>query len=225
MAMSTTTFYFSFYPNIIVMREIDKPPPNKKGQKDGEEDMSEYVLDPTALMEDFAEAEVNEGFTNSPLPKGVYPFECERIVSKNTTRRGVPQVGVLLRVYEGANKGRTMIHNLYLDASPVKRDEDGNDVMRTDEEKSKARRGAIGRVKGFLKAVGLPEKNAVTASPDNPVEYLSEFFGLDNLPGTRFIGSVTVQGDRNNLSANYHISHAEHGYAKWQEKNGAETPF
>lgn len=181
--------------------------------------MSEYVFDPNAYQEGYGEAEESQGYVNEPLAKGRYPLRVDRLVSVSQREGKAPSASMLLRVNEGPMAERTALVTLYLDASPTQW-VDGEEVKRSQEERQKAQRGVQGRMKGFLKALGAPERNPVTASPENPAEFLSEFYGLDNLAGKTFVGEITVsQGKYNNL-ANFHPNnHEKYGLAAWREAN------
>lgn len=178
--------------------------------------MSDYEFDPGAYEQDFGDSEESAGFVNEPLPRGRYPFRVDKIVNKSTTQKGVPQVGVLLRVNEGGMENRTALVNLYLDASPSFR-KDGEDFVRTPEQISKARKGVAGRMKGILSAMDLPHDNPVAASADDPVAFLCEKFGIDNMPGQTFMAEVTVQGKYNNLLNFHNNSHEKYGLEAWRE--------
>ena len=186
----------------------------------------EYVLNPEEYDAGYEGAEVNAGFVNEPLPKGRYPLKVEKLVKKGYTRNGVPEASLLLRVRDDVvdglvSAGKTAIISLYLDASPVKK-VDGEDVARTDVEKAKARNNAQGRIKGFLTALGMPHSNPVVSSADEPVDFLVEKFGLDNLAGCTFMAQIGVWGNdngQNQIVNNHANDHEKFGLEAFIEKH------
>ncbi len=188
--------------------------------------MSEFDLG--AFQEGYDDAEETAGFVNEPIPKGRYPFKVERMLSTRNREGKAPEASLLIRVTEGALERRTAIITLYLDASPEKKDYNTGEVhIRTDEEFKKARRGAQGRVKGFLTACGASHSNPVTSSPDDVAACLAELFGLENLNGMEFMGELSVsQGKYNNLQNNHPMGHEKYGIEAWRAKdavNGSST--
>jgi len=184
--------------------------------------LSEYEFDPGTYGQDFEEGKESAGFVNEPLPKGRYPLRVDKIVGKRPSKKGVPSASLLLRVMEGASAKRTALITLYLDAGPTFR-KDGEEFNRTTEQKSTARRGVTGRMKGLLTAMALPHDNPVAASPENPTEYLCEKFGIDNMPGQEFMAEITVQGNFNNMLNFHPLTHEKYGIDKWREQEAARS--
>lgn len=187
------------------------------------------IDDFASMIDGYDQVEPSAGLSNEPLEAGWYALEVAEVLERSTTKNGVPQARVRLKVTEGPSKGRNAFVRLYMGASRVSR-KDGNELARTDAEYEKARASVQAQMKGFMRALQL-----TTGAPvGEGVEKVFSFYNLDAWAGTNFVGRITLQAGganavtgqeyqaQNNLAEFHPMNDAKKGYAWLMSRQGVK---
>ena len=170
------------------------------------------MTDYSRFLEGVDDVEPTFGFSNDPLPKGQYPMDVVGIQEQGESKGGVPFAKAQLKVTEGPFKGRVVFESLYFGAAATKREKDGDgyvDVARTEEEWTKANRGALGRAQGWVKALGLSHGD----DKSDPFAY----FSVGQWQGCKVMCELSVQNDQNRVQAFASVEDSKKGLSAWRE--------
>lgn len=176
------------------------------------------------FLDELDNVEESHGFVPTPLPRGQYPGQVEKEVSRGISKNGVPNITYLVRVTEGpfgpnssGEGGRTFLHQIYLGASDVTTDKEGNTINRSDEEVQKKRKSALGLIKGIWKSLGCDYNNPTNLDEDDE-GYIYERLGVDNLIGRSAMYTLNVKNDRNEVQAIHNMEDTKNGIGNWRDK-------
>lgn len=173
------------------------------------------------FIKDYEKVEASQGFTNEPMKKGQYPLVV-KAVETSTHDEGYPVARLQLQVTQGPTKGRVVFKTFYFGANKVKGIYENNqktgEVVRTEEEYEKAAKGAIGAVKGFLKAIEL---TTGTPTGDTENEAILSFYRVSEWQGRTFMGNVGIdrnRPDQNSLDGYHSNNDPKVGLNNWEQK-------
>lgn len=189
--------------------------------------MSEFEFDVDSLLNDLDDVEPSQGLVSEELKPGRYHMKVDRILAKDTNKAGdLARARVMYRALkDGVPYGAPVFDDWYLGASRSKaeadfaegtgvKDKDGNVKYQSAAEMYAGKqRNALGRVKGFMNALGVGRGGTGVG-----LDGVFLAFNVDEWVGKEFVGTVRLSKDwngnpRTQVSAYYAVDDPKHGLA------------